>query len=133
MSFGAHHAPAHPSAQAAAADASASTRHRWLPAGGEGLRYRLGVAARAAAALFGGYAVAALAGAALALYLPGPRSETALTGALASFAVYAGAAMWTFAARSAARAWGGLLLASAVLGLLVWLRYAATGAAGGAA
>ncbi|MEH3085323.1 MAG: DUF3649 domain-containing protein [Xylophilus ampelinus] len=103
-----------------------------MPAGGEGLRYRLGVAARALAALFGGYAVAALAGAALALCLPGPRSETALAGALASFAVYAAAAMWCFAVRSAARAWGGLLLAAAALGLLVWVRYAALGAAAGA-
>jgi hypothetical protein len=129
MTSGAHRAPARPSARAAAAAVPPSTRHRWLPAGGEGLRHRLGVASRAAAALFGGYAVAALASAALALWLPGPRSEAAMAGTLASFAVYAAAAMGCFAVRSAARAWWGLAAAAALLGGLAWLGYAAGGAA----
>lgn len=84
---------------------------------GDGARYRIGVASRAVAAIAGGYAVAALATAALALFLPLPRSEAALTGTLLSFAVYTGAVLWSFAARTAWRAWRGLLGAALVPGL----------------
>ncbi|HEY1101941.1 MAG TPA: DUF3649 domain-containing protein [Burkholderiaceae bacterium] len=113
------HAPPHPSPSAQAADASPSTRHRWLPRGSEGLRYRLGVASRALAAIGGGYAVSAALAAVLALYLPVSRPEAVLTGTLASFLVYAVAVMWVFAARSAARAWMGLLIPGAALGALL--------------
>ena len=78
---------------------------------------RLGIFSRALAAIGGGYVVAALASVALALVLPGAKSEAVTWGMLASFAVYAGAAMWVFAARSAAWAWGGLALAAAVAAL----------------
>lgn len=82
---------------------------------------RLGIAARAAAAILGGYTLAALASVALALALPAafgvPRAEAVTWGLLLSFAVYAAAAMWAFAARSAARAWAGLALAALLLGL----------------
>lgn len=99
----------------------ASGRHRWLPHGSEGLRYRLGVAVRTVAAIAGGYAVAAMASAALALYLPTSRAEAALTGTMAAFVVYPCAVMWVFAARSAARAWCGLLWPAVPLGaLLLW-------------
>ncbi len=97
--------------------ASSATRHRWLPRGSAGLQYRLGVASRAVAAIAGGYLLAALAAAVLALTLPTSRAEAAVTGTLVSFLVYAVAVMWVFAARSAARAWLGLALPSAVLGL----------------
>ena len=84
-----------------------------------GLRYRLGVASRAVAAIAGGYGVAALSAAALALCLPAAfgmaRSEAAMTGTLASFLVFAIAVMWVFAARSAWRAWIGLVIAAAPL------------------
>jgi len=55
----------------------------------------------------------------LALYLPVSRPEAVLTGTLASFLVYAVAVMWVFAARSAARAWMGLLIPGAALGALL--------------
>lgn len=88
-------------------------------------RYRLGVASRAVAAIAGGYGVAALSAAALALCLPAAfgmaRSEAAMTGTLASFIVFALAVMWVFAARTAWRAWSGLVIAALLPGLLVLL------------
>ncbi|MGB6102601.1 MAG: DUF3649 domain-containing protein [Pusillimonas sp.] len=74
---------------------------------------------RIIAALFGGYALAALASVA-AVALPVSRSEAVLTGMLASFAVYACAVVWVFAVRSAWRAWAGLLAAALPLGLAAW-------------
>ena len=65
----------------------------------------------------GGYALAALCAAALALYLNTTRAEAAIAGTLTALAVYPIAVMWVFATRSAARAWGGLALASALPGL----------------
>ena len=90
-----------------------------------GLRYRLGVAARALAAIAGGYGVAALSAAVLALCLPAAfgmaRSEAAMTGTLASFIVFALAVMWVFAARTALRAWSGLVVAAVPLAVLLLL------------
>lgn len=97
---------------------------------------RLGIVSRALAAIVGGYALAALCSVALALLLPLARSEAVTWGMLASFAVYAGAALWAFAASTAARAWGGLALALAVAALpaaLRWLGWMALLAAGGGA
>lgn len=90
-----------------------AARHRWM------------VASRALAAIVGGYAVAALGAAALAVYLPLPRADAALTGTLLSFLIYAGAVIWVFAARDAGRAWLGVLLPAALLGLALWLRHLA--------
>ncbi len=87
------------------------------------IRHRLAVASRALAAIGGGYAVAALSAAAIALWWPASRAEAVLGGTLASFLVFAGAAVWVFAARSAARAWLGLAAPALLLGALVWLRY----------
>ncbi|WP_223677541.1 DUF3649 domain-containing protein [Azospirillum agricola] len=74
---------------------------------------------RIVAALFGGYALAALASVAV-LALPMSKPQAVLTGMLASFAVYAGAVIWVFAARSAPRAWTGLLVVAAPLLLAAW-------------
>ena len=74
---------------------------------------------RILAALFGGYAVAALASVAV-LALPADRTQAAISGTLLSFAVYAGAVIWVFAVRSATRAWVGLLLAAIPLLLAAW-------------
>ncbi|WP_422084328.1 DUF3649 domain-containing protein [Variovorax sp.] len=99
------------------------------------LRYRLGVAARAIAAILGGYGVAALSSIVLALCLPFffgmARSEATMIGLLASFAVFALAVMWVFAARTALRAWSGLAIAAGSLGalLLVLLRFTGGAAA----
>lgn len=73
-----------------------------------------GLFSRIAAALLGGYALAALFSVA-ALALPIAKSEAVFTGMLGSFLVYAGAVVWVFAVRSATRAWGGLLLAGLAL------------------
>jgi len=85
-------------------------------------RYRLGVASRALAAIGGGYAVAALATAVLAILLPMTRADAVLAATMLSFAIYACAAIWVFAARTALRAWAGLAMPAALLGLilLVW-------------
>lgn len=83
--------------------------------------YRLGVAARAVAAILGGYALAAAATALLALLLPTlpmlgmGRADAVMASTLFSFTVYTCAVLWVFAARSAARAWLGLLLPAAAL------------------
>ncbi|HEX7865999.1 MAG TPA: DUF3649 domain-containing protein [Variovorax sp.] len=88
-----------------------------------GVRHRLGVASRAVAAIAGGYGIAALSATVLALCLPAAfgmaRSEAAMTGTLASFIVFALAVMWVFAARTALRAWFGLVVAALPLGLLL--------------
>uniref|UniRef100_UPI000D3914E8 DUF3649 domain-containing protein n=1 Tax=unclassified Variovorax TaxID=663243 RepID=UPI000D3914E8 len=82
---------------------------------------------RIVAALFGGYALAALASVA-ALALPLDTAEAVLVGMQASFGVYAAAAVGVFAARSARRAWAGLAacaLPLAAAACWVWTRAAA--------
>lgn len=74
---------------------------------------------RIVAALFGGYALAALASVAV-IALPMSKPQAVLTGMLASFLIYAGAVVWVFAARGARRAWLGLLVAGAPLALAAW-------------
>jgi hypothetical protein len=74
---------------------------------------------RIVAALFGGYALAALSSVAV-LALPLSKPQAVLTGMLASFAIYAGAVIWVFAVRSALKAWAGLLIAAAALWPMAW-------------
>jgi hypothetical protein len=74
---------------------------------------------RIVAAVLGGYAVAALVSVA-ALALPISTPQAVVTGQLASFVVYAGAVIWVFAARSALRAWAGLVIVAASLASLAW-------------
>ena len=74
---------------------------------------------RIVAALFGGYALAALSSVAV-LALPSSRPQAVLTGMLASFAIYAGAVIWVFAVRSALKAWVGLIIVAAPLSLAAW-------------
>ena len=74
---------------------------------------------RILAALFGGYALAALSSVAV-LALPLSRPQAVLTGMLASFAIYAGAAIWVFAVRSALKAWTGLIMVAVALLPLAW-------------
>ena len=82
---------------------------------------------RIVAAIFGGYALAALSSVAV-LALPVDRTQAVIGGIQLSFAVYTGAVIWVFAVRSARRAWVGLLLAAAVLAVpaaAVWKGYGA--------
>ena len=74
---------------------------------------------RIVAALFGGYALAALCSVA-AVALPMAKTEAVLTGMLASFVVYVCAVVWVFAVRSATRAWVGLVIAALPLSLAAW-------------
>ncbi|MBR0643056.1 DUF3649 domain-containing protein [Plastoroseomonas hellenica] len=66
-----------------------------------------------------GYGLAALWAMACAVALPMPRQEAVLGGMLLGFLVHAGAAIWAFAARSPARAIGGLLLAMVPPGIAI--------------
>lgn len=70
--------------------------------------------ARGVLALVGGYAVAASWAAALARALPGSLADAALAATMASFVVYAVAAIWAYAARSIMRAAAGLAVAGAL-------------------
>ncbi|MGE8547193.1 DUF3649 domain-containing protein [Alcaligenes sp. Marseille-Q7550] len=82
---------------------------------------------RITAALAGGYGLAALSSVA-ALALPMASSEAVLLGMTGSFLIHAGAVVWVFAVRSAARAWLGLGMAALALlpaAAWVWLGDAA--------
>lgn len=85
------------------------------------MRQRCGVAARTVAAIGGGYVLAAVASALLATLLPLPRADAAVAATMLSFAIYACAVLWVFATRSALRAWAGILIAAASLGMLLWI------------
>lgn len=84
-------------------------------------RYRWMVASRVLAAAVGGYALVSLAMAVLVLALPrldgSTPAQAVLTATLWSFAVYAAVVIWVFSTPSAWRAWAGLALCAAVLGL----------------
>jgi hypothetical protein len=86
------------------------------------VRYRLGVASRALAAIGGGYALAAGSTIALALALRSqPREEAVMLATLPSYLIWAGAVIWVFAARTAGRAWLGLLVPGLALGAAIWV------------
>ena len=74
---------------------------------------------RIVAALFGGYALAALSSVAV-IALPLSKPQAVLTGMLASFAIYAGTVIWVFAVRSALKAWAGLIIVATALLPLAW-------------
>jgi hypothetical protein len=89
---------------------------------GTPLSYRLEVAVRALAAIGGAYGVTWLAVTALALSLPGRKVDVVIAATLLGLAIFPIASMWSFAARSAARAWGGLLLAALLCGAVIGLQ-----------
>lgn len=82
---------------------------------------RLGVASRTLVAVFGGYALAAVTTAALALWLPVEWADAVITGTLLSFLIYTVAVLFAFSTRSALRAWVGILAPTLVGAALVWL------------
>jgi hypothetical protein len=90
-------------------------------------RYRAVVASRLIAGAGGGYAVAWLWAAALALLLHDglglARADAALLATLASILVYCAAVLSAFATRSAVRAWVILAIAATPAAFVViWLR-----------
>lgn len=89
---------------------------------GAGLaRYRWAVFSRIIAAVLGGYALASVSAAALAIWLPMRRVDAVVTASMLAFVIYSVAIMWVFAARSTTRAWAGIMLPTAALGGLFWL------------
>lgn len=92
-------------------------------------RERWAIASRVAAAVVGGYAFTSLCIAALALFLrvgmAMTRVDAALTATMVSFAIYAVVIITTIRARSATRAWVGLLAASVLPALVLALLYRA--------
>jgi small-conductance mechanosensitive channel len=82
---------------------------------------RWAIASRMLAALFGGYVLAYALTAFAAVYLPMARADRVVFASLASFAVWTAAVIYVFAAATAWRAWGGLLVTAGLLGLAVLL------------
>ena len=83
---------------------------------------RLSIASRMIAAIFGGYAVTALETLALSLTLPFigvGRAEAVFATTMVSFLIYAAVIMAVFHARSALRAWIGIVVAMLVCGAVV--------------
>jgi hypothetical protein len=82
---------------------------------------RLAIVSRIAAALLGGYALAVVASITLVAVLPGGRADAVLGATQLSFAIHVAAVLWAFSARSAARAWLGILAPAALLAPLAWV------------
>ena len=76
------------------------------------------IAARVAAAVFGGYALATVTAIGLAGMLPMNRGDAVMTGLLSSFLSYCLAAVWAFSTRSALKAWIGIVAWTAVFGII---------------
>jgi hypothetical protein len=88
------------------------------------LSLRWSVAARTLAGTLGAYALASLITVALSLALARlgmVRVEATTAATLASYAIFAAIAMSVFHARSAAKAWLGLVIAALPLALAIWL------------
>lgn len=76
------------------------------------------VVGRLIAGVITGYALAAVSAVWLSFVLPMPRADAVATGMLVSFAVYAVAIIYAFAARSVARVWFVLSGSTIAFGLL---------------
>ena len=76
------------------------------------------VCSRIVAAVFGGYALAAVTSIGLAGILPMQRGDAVMTALLLNFLFYCLAVLWVFATRSALRAWIGIGAWTAVFGLV---------------
>lgn len=86
--------------------------------------YRWRVTSRLLAALLGGYLLANAAAVLLArlLYrIAMSRADGVVTAVMISFLIYVGAVVWSFAARSATRAWLGLLSTAGICAVVAWL------------
>ena len=78
-------------------------------------RYRWVVLSRIAAAIGGGYALSTVATIAIACWLPVHKYDAMLSGLMMGYVVYPCAVMYAFAARTALKAWAGLLILTAAL------------------
>ncbi|MCC5858092.1 MAG: DUF3649 domain-containing protein [Ectothiorhodospiraceae bacterium] len=80
-----------------------------------------GILSRAMAALAGGYMLSTLGGILLAAALPLNRVESLTGGLLLSYPIFTATFIWVFAARSAGRAWLGILATAVLLAPLYWM------------
>jgi ABC-type glycerol-3-phosphate transport system permease component len=76
---------------------------------------------RVVAATVGAYALAAAFAYALARALPMTRSEAAAAATMLGTLAMPGAVIWVFAARSAGRAWVGVVMVTLMFGVAAWL------------
>jgi len=87
------------------------------------LSYRAAVLSRAAAAVFGGYALSAAVAAGVGLLLADAgmrRADAVLAATMFAFLAHAIAALWAFGCASARRAWLGIGLPALLLGAIAW-------------
>ncbi len=87
--------------------------------------YRWSVASRVAAAALGGYALTSAATVLLSLLWPAPRAQAVLWATMISFTVYTVAVIWAVHARSAGRAWAGMVAGTVLLSGIAWLLWLA--------
>lgn len=85
------------------------------------MSFRLGILARILAAMVGGYGLAAAVTLGLPALLPLPKAEALATAMMLSFALCCCAILWAFAARTAWRAWAGILLPTLLLAALAFV------------
>lgn len=78
------------------------------------------ISSRVLAAIIGAYVLANCLSILLAYLLPMPKADGVLVGIQFSFVIYACAVMWVFAAKSAWRAWLGLLVPGFVSAALLY-------------
>lgn len=83
--------------------------------------WRIEVAVRAVAAIFGSYALAAAIAFAVARLLPIERVEAMTVATLVSYLAIPAGAVWAFAARTPWLAWAGLALPVALLAAAGWI------------
>ncbi|GLT01014.1 hypothetical protein GCM10007897_24050 [Sphingobium jiangsuense] len=87
-------------------------------------RYRLSVASRVAAAILGGYALAAAIKLLLTLTLPfepGPFNPPAMAAKLLIYAIHTAILLWAFHTRSVTRLWFWLIAWTGLVYLACWL------------
>ncbi|XAH21239.1 hypothetical protein AAFF27_14505 [Xylophilus sp. GW821-FHT01B05] len=76
---------------------------------------------RLAAAVLGGYALAAAVAVFAGALLPGGHADAVLAGVQLSFVVHVAAVIWAFSPVRLARVWAGLAMPAATLAALGWL------------
>lgn len=89
---------------------------------------RRALISRIVAAVVGGYLLSSVFSIFLSYLLPSSLPEAVLGATLFSFAIYTAAVVWGFAAPSATRAWGGLLIPGLAMGVLSFGMHVAGGA-----
>lgn len=85
----------------------------------------LPIVSRTLAAIFGGYLLATSVIVVCGALSPAAPAGAVMASSLASFAIYTGAVVWVFAARSARAAWFGVLAPSGFLLAIAGLAWVA--------